>query len=94
MRGYFQGRYRDRHYIATQAEYRRPLWRRFGIVAFVGAGDVFGSTDGDLSMKNLKYSYGLGFRFLFNRRDEVNLRADIGFGEDTSGLYFGLEEAF
>jgi hypothetical protein len=24
----------------------------------------------------------------------VNLRADVGFGRETSGVYFGLEEAF
>ena len=45
-------------------------------------------------MENLEYSYGFGFRFLFNRRDLINLRGDIGFGEDTRRVYFGLEEAF
>jgi hypothetical protein len=36
----------------------------------------------------------VGARFLFNKAENVNLRADIGFGRETSGVYFGLEEAF
>jgi len=61
---------------------------------FAGAGDVFGSPESDISFSNLKYSYGFGLRFLFNRQERINLRADFGFGRDTRGVYFGLEEAF
>jgi outer membrane protein assembly factor BamA len=94
MRGYFRGRYRDRHYIATQIEYRAHVWWRFGAVVFGGVGDVFGSSASDLSLANLKYSYGFGLRLLFNRQEKINLRADFGWGRDTRGVYFGLEEAF
>jgi outer membrane protein assembly factor BamA len=94
MRGYFQGRYRDRHYAAAQVEYRGHVWWRLGVVAFAGAGDVFGSDASDFSFSNLKYSYGFGLRLLFNRQEKINLRADFGFGQDTKGVYFGLEEAF
>ena len=94
MRGYFQGRYRDKSYTAAQIEYRGHVWWRFGVVAFAGTGDVFGSDASDLSFANLKYSYGFGLRFLFNRQEKINLRADFGFGQDTKGVYFGLEEAF
>jgi hypothetical protein len=31
---------------------------------------------------------------VFNQREKINLRADFGFGRDTRGVYFGLEEAF
>ncbi len=94
MRGYFRGRYRDRHYVATQVEYRGHVWWRFGAVVFAGVGDVFGSDASDLSFSNLKYSYGFGLRLVFNQREKINLRADFGFGRDTRGVYFGLEEAF
>jgi len=94
MRGYFRGRYRDRYSLAFQVEYRRPLWWRLGAVLFAGGGDVFGSEGSELTWDSLKYSYGVGLRFLFNSRDRINLRADFGFGQDTSGVYFGLEEAF
>jgi outer membrane protein assembly factor BamA len=93
MRGYFTGRYRDRNYLAGQAEFRSHLWWRFGMVAFAGAGDV--SADGqDITIKGLKYTLGFGLRFKFNPAEKVNLRCDFGFGRSTSGVYFGLEEAF
>ena len=94
MRGYYHGRYRDRNYAAAQVEYRGHVWWRFGAVAFAGVGDVFGSDASDVSLDNLKYSYGFGVRLVFNRQEKINLRADFGFGQDTRGVYFGLEEAF
>jgi outer membrane translocation and assembly module TamA len=93
MRGYFQGRYRDKLYMAGQAEYRRHLWRRFGMVAFAGAGDVSEKFRG-FQIREFKTSLGFGLRFLFNKEENVNIRMDIGFGKDTNGIYFGVEEAF
>lgn len=93
MRGYYQGRYRDKNYLAGQAEYRRHLWRRLGFVAFAGLGDVESET-GDFRIKSAKFSGGFGLRFLFNQAEKVNIRADFGFGKNTSGVYFGVEEAF
>ena len=93
MRGYFFGRYRDRDYFAFQAEYRQYFWRRFGFVAFAGFGDVARDLTA-LSLYRLKPTYGFGLRFLFNEDEKINLRADIGFGKDTNGVYFGIEEAF
>ncbi|MCE2613258.1 hypothetical protein LVD13_09765 [Flavobacteriaceae bacterium D16] len=46
-------------------------------------------------MKELKYSFGGGLRYLFNKKENVNLRMDIGIGQDgNTGVYFGIEEAF
>ena len=94
MRGYFYGRYRDKVYAMTQLEYRQYFWWRFGFVAFAGLGDVAPNLL-KFRLKEFKYSYGLGFRFLFNKEQKVNLRLDIGIGENgNSGIYFGIEEAF
>jgi outer membrane protein assembly factor BamA len=94
MRGYYEGRYRDYFYSTIQFEYRQYFWKKFGFVAFAGLGDVAKEAI-NMQMKKLKYSYGAGLRYLFNKEQKVNLRMDIGFGEDgNSGLYFGLEEAF
>jgi len=30
----------------------------------------------------------------FNEKRKINLRADIGFGKNSSGIYFGIQEAF
>ena len=94
MRGYYSGRYRDKTLFAGQMEYRSPRWWRFGSVLFAGIGDVWGSPESDVSFSELKYSLGGGLRFLFDKENNINLRVDLGFGRDSKGLYFGLEEAF
>lgn len=93
MRGYYQGRYRDESLMAGQVEYRTHIYKRIGAVGFAGIGDV-GTRLRDIKIRDLKTSLGVGARFLFNKAENVNLRADIGFGRETSGVYFGLEEAF
>jgi outer membrane protein assembly factor BamA len=94
MRGYFEGRYRDRTYVTLQTEYRQYFWKRLGFVAFAGIGEV-GNDITDMKLKAFKYSFGGGLRYLFNKKENVNLRMDIGIGKDgNTGVYFGIEEAF
>jgi hypothetical protein len=93
MRGYFTGRYRDRLYLTSQVEYRKIVWWRVGVAAFVGAGDVANKFS-QFNTRTIKYSYGFGLRFVFNQDESINLRMDLGFGKNTSGVYFALEEAF
>jgi len=93
MRGYFQGRYRDNTYLTGQIEYRKMFWWRLGAVAFVGMGDVAPKSN-QFELTQFKYSYGFGLRFLFDEKENLNVRMDIGFGKGTSGIYFALEEAF
>lgn len=94
MRGYFFGRYRDNIYMMLQAEYRQYIWKRLGFVVFGGVGNVAHELMA-YDFQNLKFSYGGGLRFLFNKKQHVNLRMDIGFGNDGNrGIYFGIEEAF
>jgi hypothetical protein len=34
-------------------------------------------------------------RYLFNKKQKINLRVDVGIGQDGNrGVYFGIEEAF
>jgi len=94
MRGFFNGRYRDNFYGMLQAEYRQYFYRKWGFVAFAGAGNVANNIL-EYDFSSMKYSYGLGLRFLFNKQQKINLRMDIGFGSDGSrGIYFGIQEAF
>ena len=64
-----------------------------GAVAFIGAGEV-ANEFGDFKFGKLEYSYGAGLRYVFNKKEGINLRADLGFGENTTGLYISVEEAF
>jgi hypothetical protein len=93
LRGYANNRFRDNHFMGTQAEYRFPLWWRFGGVAFTGIGDVFGPNS-TAAVSNLKYSYGAGLRFALNSKERMNVRFDYAFGRDTGTFYIMVTEAF
>jgi hypothetical protein len=93
LRGYFEGQYRDNTSIALQAEYRIPLWWRVGAVAFVGVGQV---ADKVIRWRigEFKFAGGAGIRFVLNTEDRVALRIDLGYGENSTGLYITATEAF
>jgi len=63
MRGYYQGRYRDRNLLAGQAEFRYRFAPSIAIVGFAGTGEVFNSA---FSMAQLKPDYGGGVRYFFD----------------------------
>jgi outer membrane protein assembly factor BamA len=93
MRGYYEGRYRDKLYLATQAEVRMRLTNRWGLVAFAGIGDVSGDLAG-FRLNNVKPSFGFGMRFMLDTDELLNVRADFAYGRDTKGVYFNAKEAF
>ncbi len=94
MRGVYLGRFRDRHELVAQADYRGHLKGRFGYVVFGSSGNVFGSPGNDL-FDELKFTYGAGLRFDVNPSDPLNIRVDFtltSFG--SGGLSIGATEAF
>jgi outer membrane protein assembly factor BamA len=94
MRGYYLGRYRDKNMLVLQAEYRWvPVFWRLGLAVFAGLGDVAASL-GQFDLGRLKYSCGLGLRFVIDPKQRINLRLDYGIGKGTSGVYFTATEAF
>jgi outer membrane protein assembly factor BamA len=93
LRGYYEGRYRDRALTQLQAEYRLHIAGRIGIAGFVGAGQV-GDRLADIDLGNLRYAGGLGLRWAFNPAERLNLRLDLGFASGSSGMYITLGEAF
>jgi outer membrane protein assembly factor BamA len=93
LRGFYQGRYRDRQLIAAQAEYRTPGWRRMGLAAFAGAGQVADGMDG-FTLSNIHVAAGAGLRVTLNRQERMALRLDYGVGGRGSGFYITVGEAF
>ena len=93
MRGYYSGRYRDKNYIAAQAEYRVPLNKVSGFVFFAGFGEV-AHTLNAFTVQGLKPDAGLGYRFTVDRRERLNIRLDYGIGRNTTNFYFTIAEAF
>lgn len=93
LRGYYAGRYRDKNAAALQAEYRVPVWWRFGVVGFGSVGNV-GPELKDLDLQALKYSFGGGVRVALNQKERLNLRLDYGITHHSQGFYLQLGEAF
>ncbi|KAF7961696.1 hypothetical protein AWV80_30255 [Cupriavidus sp. UYMU48A] len=91
MRRYFLGQYRDRNVIETQVEYRMHITGRHGMVFWAGAGAIAGKP-GDLASAHWLPNAGIGYRFEFKPR--VNVRLDAGFGRQTRGVCFQINEAF
>ena len=93
LRGYVAGRYIDRDMIATQMEYRLDLRWRFGIVLFVGLGEVAPSVE-DFRGDNILPAAGGGLRFKVSKKYNLNLRADLAQGKDGHTFSMGIGEAF
>lgn len=93
MRGYFEGRYTDRHFIASQVEWRQKLNHRWGVVAFAGLGGVAPSIN-EFKVDDLRPSIGLGLRFLVDAEENLNLRLDFGRGQEKLNYYFKIAESF
>lgn len=93
LRSYARNRFFDDHFVGTQAEYRFPLIWKFGMVAFVGVGDVFDKPS-DISFSTLKYSVGTGFRYSILPQEKLNSRLDIGYGREGFAVFVGIGEAF
>lgn len=94
MRGYFEGRYRDKHLFMLQGEYRFPLFWRLGATVFGGAGNVAPAFSG-LFSNELHFTYGAGLRLLLAKEDHINLRIDFGGnGEGHLFSYLTVGEAF
>jgi hypothetical protein len=107
MRGHYLGRFRDKTMVATQVEYRFPLgrknwiderekipfWERWGMVGFIGAGNVAPSFS-ELGFDHLKSSWGFGLRYAAMPKERLNIRVDFGFGTQSPGFYLNIRESF
>lgn len=90
MRGYFEGRYRDSNLWALQTEFRLPVWRRFFLVPFGSAGDVFNF---EKYNRSIKFAGGLGLRYIVDHTNRVNIRVDVAYGQSFQ-FYLSILEAF
>lgn len=91
LRGYYEGRYRDKCCADFQIELRQHVWRRSSIVVFAGAGTVFPDFK-HFDDSHILPNFGFGYRWEFKKR--VNVRLDLGFGKAEKGVVFSVNEAF
>lgn len=96
MRGYYMGRYRDRHLIAAQAEYRFlpfSFSRRLGGAVFASSGLVAPEISA-FKTRNLRVAGGAGLRYLLFPRKDIYLRFDLAATPEGFNFYIFNGEAF
>jgi len=91
MRGYYEGRYRDKNIIEAQLELRQHVWHRNGAVCWIGVANVFPKWS-SLQRRKTLFNAGIGYRWEF--KENVNVRLDLGFTRNGSGFLFNINEAF
>lgn len=91
MRGYYEGRYREKNIITGQFEIRQDIYKGHGVAVWGGAANLFRSADAFDITQTLP-TWGFGYRLkLFG----FIVRIDAGFGK--AGQYAisaGINQAF
>lgn len=93
IRGYTGGEFQDHRMFAAQAEYRRELFWRIGVVAFGGFGGIAPEWN-KLQFNKLLPGGGVGLRFLLDKTNHINYRIDYGIGRAGHTVSFSVTEAF
>lgn len=91
MRGYYEGRYRDKCEYDVTMELRQNIWGRVGAVAWAGVGSVAPKID-RFTSKHILTNFGIGYRWEFKKN--CNVRLDFGIGRGESSFIFNINEAF
>ncbi|NNM94291.1 MAG: BamA/TamA family outer membrane protein [Bacteroidia bacterium] len=92
MRGYYMGYYRDNDFTMLQAEARIHLFWRIGFDAFAGFG-YFGNANVFPESPGAIHAEGVGLRYNYDKRQHVNVRLDVGYGQSAE-IYLEVLEAF
>lgn len=92
-RGYYFGRFRDKHLLASQVEVRKHLFWRLGVAAFGSVGRVYNDLETAL-MNHYHPAGGGGLRFKLSKNDAANIRFDVAVTPDSHGFYVYFAEAF
>lgn len=93
LRGFSATDYLGKASYSAQAEVRWRLSRRWGVVAFGGAGEVADSFSGFRERTSIP-SYGAGLRFSVLPAKRVNMRLDYAKSRDSDAIHISVGEAF
>jgi hypothetical protein len=93
-RGYALARYRGRHMLYFETEYRFDISRNglFGAVLFLNMQSL--SELNVNKFQTINPGAGFGARIKFNKESKTNIALDFGFGRDSFNFYIGLGEFF
>ncbi len=98
-RGYVQGRFRGKHMLYTEVEYRRHLFDAWkfpvGAVAFLNAQTASSEGNNIGLFEYIEPGGGGGLRVMLQKTTRTNLTLDYGVGAyGSSGMYIRLNETF
>jgi len=93
LRGFPATNYLGKSSYLGQAEARWWLSRRWGLVAFGGAGEIGTSFTGYRNRDTIP-SYGVGVRFSVLPAKRVNVRLDLARSKDDDAIHLSVGEAF
>jgi len=93
LRGYSEGMYRGDQVYAIQSEYRWNFFKKWGLVAFVGAATAV-TKNNAWSVEQILPAGGAGIRYRMIEKIKVNVGFDAAVGKGDYGLYFRIGEAF
>jgi hypothetical protein len=88
LRGFRNLRFRDRHLLLMQAEYRVPVWGPFEATVFADAGKVAGVRS-DLDLTDVRRDFGFSLSLM--EKWSTGARVDVGFGSgEGTRVFFTL----
>jgi outer membrane protein assembly factor BamA len=90
LRGYPQDRFLDKATGLFNLELRKMIWWRFGIIAGLDAGRVWHSID-KYSFNDWRIDYVAGIRYYM---ETFIIRLDLGFSNESTGIYFNINHIF
>lgn len=93
MRGYYEGRFRDKQTIVFQTELRTKITNRWGVNLFFGAGNV-AEKFSYFKLTNHRFAGGIGLRFMIDVKQKINLRLDGANGLNSYKYYLTFNEAY
>lgn len=93
LRGYAITDYLGKKSAWGQVEARWKFSKRWGLVAFAGAGKLT-ETFTELSDSSVIPSYGTGIRFMVLPSQRINIRVDYARSNDSNAWYLSVGEAF
>jgi hypothetical protein len=92
-RGFYMGRFRDKHAGLLQLEWRHSFPNRIGFTFFSSTGQVAHSLK-DIHLNRLHTALGAGLRFKISKKDQTTIRLDYSKTLDSQGVYLYFAEAF
>lgn len=93
-RGYYHGKYRDKHLSTLQTEFRFPIYKRLMLATFGGLSNVY-SSQNPFNFDKTLYNTGIGLRFLVDQTENTYLRMDYAIGRyGNNGFYISFGESF